>query len=176
MSMGLFPSKKQNKTNNRQIGNSCTMNIGTSVMIHTPFLWTRMSTAVKLIIVALMFLQVVLLCDFQSTDILWINVTDNPGKKITRRDWFPTGFHTVKHGFKQKIFLQTYRDFWNKIGVSRSETGNTARRVSRFKYRKLGGFPGNFQLYCTFQWAFVITHLVNPRVKHRVSRFDLCDK
>ncbi len=28
-----------------------------------------------------------------------------PGKKITRRDWFPTGFHTVKHGLKQTIFL-----------------------------------------------------------------------
>ena len=29
----------------------------------------------------------------------------HPGKKITRQDWFPTGFHTVKHGLKQKIFL-----------------------------------------------------------------------
>ena len=26
-------------------------------------------------------------------------------KKNTRRDWFPTGFHTVKHGLIQKIFL-----------------------------------------------------------------------
>ena len=70
---------------------------------------------------------------------------------------------------KQNIL--TCNDFRKKIGVSRSETGNTMGRVSRFKYRKLGGFPGNFQLYCILQSAFVITHLVNPRVKHRVSRY-----